>query len=353
MKLFNLGLIDWLDSQLFYHAEPRVGIECLNILAPREPYVCIGLHQNAEYEVDLEKCKSLSIPVFRREVGGGAVYLDGRQIFFQLVLCRDNPLAAGNKLEFYRRLLAPVVQTYNDLGVPSRFKPVNDIVTEKGQKISGTGVAEIEDYIVLVGNLIADFDYETMVRILRVPDEKYRDKIYSTMYENLTTLKREKGRDYTIDELAVPLIKRFSDLLGTMEEAEIPGSVLSKRDEIKDSYLTNEWLFRKGKKSRSERELKIAGDVQVVQRMRKAQGGLIRALLEMNGDRIEHVGFSGDFFCYPPDAVNTLERMLAGKFLDEAGDVIDSFYADKVDGGKVETPGITPEDWLSILTGPR
>ena len=45
--------------------------------------------------------------------------------------------------------------------------------------------------------------------------------------------------------------------------------------------------------------------------------------------------------------------MLAGKFLDEAGDVIDSFYADKVDGGKVETPGITPEDWLSILTGPR
>ena len=72
MKLFNLGLIDWLDSQLFYHAEPRVGIECLNILAPRQPYVCIGLHQNAEYEVDLEKCKSLSIPVFRREVGGGS-----------------------------------------------------------------------------------------------------------------------------------------------------------------------------------------------------------------------------------------------------------------------------------------
>ena len=84
-----------------------------------------------------------------------------------------------------------------------------------------------------------------------------------------------------------------------MEEAEIPGSVLSKRDEIKDSYLTNEWLFRKGKKSRSERELKIAGDVQVVQRMHKAQGGLIRALLEMNGGPNRACRFFGRFFLLP------------------------------------------------------
>lgn len=352
MKLFNLGLIDWLDSQLLYHAEPRVGIECLNILAPREPYVCIGLHQDAAQEVDLKRCETLGIPVFRREVGGGAVYLDGRQIFFQLVLHRDNPVAGGNKLEFYRRLLAPVVETYSDLGVPSRFKPVNDIITEKGQKISGTGVAEIEDYIILVGNLIADFDYDTMVKILKVPDEKYRDKIHSSMYENLTTLKRETGHDYTIEELAGPLTKRFSEVLGPLEESAVPESVLSKRDAIKETYLSEDWLFRKGKKSRSERELKIAGGVQVVQRMHKAPGGLIRGLMEMKGGVIESATFSGDFFCYPRGALKALEEKLAGTAAGDARAVIDEFYAAEIDGNRVETPGVTPEDWLAVLSPP-
>ena len=108
MKLFNLGLIDWLDTQLIYHSEPRVGMECLNILAPKEPYFCIGVHQNLEQEVDMELCRERNIPVFRREVGGGAVYLDGRQIFYHLVLHKDNPAASGNKLDFYQRLLEPL-----------------------------------------------------------------------------------------------------------------------------------------------------------------------------------------------------------------------------------------------------
>lgn len=353
MKLFNPGLVDWLDSQLLYHAEPRVGIECLNILAPREPYVCIGLHQDAEQEVDLAACRNMNIPVFRREVGGGAVFLDGRQIFFQLVLHRENPLAAGNKLDFYRRLLTPVVETYNTLGVPSRFKPVNDIITQRGQKISGTGVAEIDDYIILVGNLIADFDYETMVKILRVPDEKYRDKIHTSMRENLTTLKRETGEDYSIEELSGPLIRNFSEILGPLEPTDIPREVYEKREELKPRFLSDDWLFRKGKKSRLERELKIAGDIEVIQRVHKSQGGLIRALLELREDSFANVSLSGDFFCYPRGALKALEDMLEGRQTCQIRDIISEFYKLSIDGRKIETPGVTAEDWVTVLTGPR
>ena len=178
MHLFHLGKVDWLDSQLIYHAQPRVGVEGLNILAPSTSYVCIGYHQNLEQEVDLQYCRDHNIPVFRREVGGGAVFLDGNQIFYQLVLHKNNPLAQGDKLGFYQRMLEPVVQTYAELGVPVKFRPVNDIVTAEGRKISGNGAADIGDYVILVGNLIADFDYETMTRVLRVPDEKFRDKVF-------------------------------------------------------------------------------------------------------------------------------------------------------------------------------
>ena len=196
MKVFDLGRVPWLDSQLLYHAMPRVGVEGLVILAPAEPYVCIGRHQDPALEIDLEACRQRGIPVFRREVGGGAVYLDGAQVFFQLVLHRDSPAAAGDKEAFYRRLLEPVAAAYGDLGVPARYRPVNDVVTADGRKISGTGVAEIGDSVVLVGNIIDDFDYDTMVRVLRVPDEKFRDKVHKSMRENLTTLRRETGRSF-------------------------------------------------------------------------------------------------------------------------------------------------------------
>ena len=129
MKLYRLETVSWQDSQLLYHALPRVGREGVILCSPATPYVCIGYHQELEKEVDLDYCQAHDLPVFRREVGGGAVYLDGNQIFYQIVLHRDHPLAQGDKTAFYRRLLEPVAPAYNDLGVPARYRPVNDIVT--------------------------------------------------------------------------------------------------------------------------------------------------------------------------------------------------------------------------------
>jgi lipoate-protein ligase A len=97
VQLYHLGYVPWLESQLIYHAQPRVGVEGINILAPSEPYVCIGYHQDLEQEIDVAYCQAQGIPIFRREVGGGAVYLDGNQVFYQIVLHKDHPLVQGGK----------------------------------------------------------------------------------------------------------------------------------------------------------------------------------------------------------------------------------------------------------------
>ncbi|HHN94262.1 MAG TPA: lipoate--protein ligase family protein, partial [Anaerolineae bacterium] len=186
MKLYRLETVSWQDSQLLYHALPRIGREGLFLLSPASPYVCVGYHQDAAQEVDLDYCRAHDIPVVRREVGGGAVYLDGEQLFWQLVIHKDNPLVPVGKDAFYRRFLQPPIETYRALGIPAEYKPVNDIIANH-RKISGTGVAEIGDYIIFVGNLIVDFNYEMMARVLKVPDEKFRDKVYKTIYENLST----------------------------------------------------------------------------------------------------------------------------------------------------------------------
>jgi lipoate-protein ligase A len=348
MNLYDLGHVPWLDSQLIYHALPRLGMEGLILLAPAEPYVCIGYHQDAEQEVDLAYCREQGIPVFRREVGGGAVYLDGRQLFYQLVIHKDNPLAPSDKGEFYRKFLAPVVQTYGDLGVEARYKPVNDIITTAGRKISGNGAAEIGDYAILVGNLIADFDYETMVRVLRVPDAKFRDKVFKSLRENLTTLRRELDQVPGWETMMSALVCNFEAVLGPLSPAQLPGVVHEQVARLAQTHTTEDWLFRPGKRFLEGRRVKIAGGVDVTQRVHKAPGGLIRATVETQQGQIVAVGLSGDFFFYPADKLAELERYLVGAQPAEVEGACQEFYRIN----DIDSPGVTPFD-LAIALGAR
>jgi lipoate-protein ligase A len=345
MNLYDLGHVPWLDSQLIYHAFPRLQMEGLIVLAPAEPYFCIGYHQDAEQEVDLAYCQDQGIPVFRREVGGGAVFLDGQQMFYQLVIHKDNPAAPRDKGEFYQKYLAPVVQTYRDLGVEVRYKPVNDIVTADGRKISGNGAAEIGDYSILVGNLIADFDYETMVRVLRVPDAKFRDKVFKSLRENLTTLKRELGQVPAWEAMTAALVRNYETVLGSLTPAALPESVRRKVAELAQTHTTEDWLLKPGKRFREGRRVRIAPGVEVAQHMHKAPGGLIRATVETQHGQLVGVGLSGDFFFYPADKLAGLEQHLIGAGLPEVLGAIEAFYQDN----GIESPGITPHDLVTAL----
>ncbi len=344
MKLYRLETVSWQDSQLLYHALPRIGREGLFLLSPASPYVCVGYHQDAAQEVDLDYCREHDIPVVRREVGGGAVYLDGEQLFWQLVIHKDNPLVPVGKDAFYRRFLQPPIETYRALGIPAEYKPVNDIIANH-RKISGTGVAEIEDYIIFVGNLIVDFNYEMMARVLKVPDEKFRDKVYKTIYENLSTIKREIEDVPPTEELWTLMADKFAALLGPLEEVrEVEPDLRAKADEIADWLLSDEWLLQP-RPEREGRKVKVRAGVEVAHKMYKAPGGLIRSTYQVEEGRIAQVEFSGDFFFFPAERLGDLEAALVGVRPEEAEEVIARFYEEH----GVESPGVTPADFARVL----
>ena len=344
MKLYRFETVSWQDSQLLYHALPRLGREGLILLSPGSPYVCIGYHQDANQEVDVDYCREHGIPVFRREVGGGAVYLDGAQLFWQLIIHKDNPLVPAGKDAFYYKFLQPGIEAYRALGIPAEYKPVNDIVANR-RKVSGTGVGEIEGYIIFVGNLIVDFDYEMMARVLKVPDEKFRDKVYKTIYENLSTIKREIEDVPPTDELWTLMADKFAETLGPLEEhTEVDDEWRAKTDELATQYLTDEWLFRGGPR-REGRQVKIRAGVEVRHRMHKAPGGLIRAITQVEEDVIAHVELSGDFFFYPAERLADLETALVGVPVEGVEQAIACFYEEHL----VETPGVTAADFAQVI----
>lgn len=344
MKLYRLETVSWQESQLLYHALPRLGREGLILLSPASPYVCIGYFQDAEQEVDLDYCRAHNIPVFRREVGGGAVYLDGEQLFYQLVIHRDNPLVPRDKSAFYQKFLQAPIAAYRVIGIPAEYKPVNDIIAN-GRKISGNGVAEIGDYIVFVGNLIVDFDYETMVRVLRVPDEKFRDKVYKTLQDNLSTIKRELGYAPPRNELWDLLAEKFMEVLGPLEvETTVDAQWRAETDHLAARMLTDEWLYRRGR-PQIGREVTIRAGVQVWQKAYKAPGGLIRATVEVQEGVIGSISLSGDFFFYPAERLADLEAALVGVRVEEVEQAIARFYAEH----GIESPGVTAADFARVM----
>ncbi len=348
MRLYNLGKVPWEESQLLYHSLALQGKEALCLVSPASPYVCIGFHQDVTQEVDLAYCHQNNIPVFRRDVGGGAVFLDGNQLFFQLILKENNPIVPKRIDAFYKKFLQPVIDVHHRIGIAAKYKPVNDLVVEH-RKISGTGAAEIGDSIVFVGNLILDFDYETMARVLKIPDEKFRDKVKKTIQENLSTIRRELGEEtadkWDEETLNNMMAEEFAKLTGPMATVERDDELRAKIDELRGTMMHEDWLYRRGKRS-DWRIVKIKSGLEVVQKMYKATGGLLRAEFCIEEGHYETVSISGDYFCFPQDTTRHLEAAIEGTSTHSLDKTLSKFY----ETNRFELPGIEMGDWIKLLT---
>lgn len=171
LRVIDFGRVSALRSQTLWHAL-AYGVSAgaaptLSFMRPSRPYVGLGYHRRLD-EADLEACAEAGLPVFRRMVGGGVVYLDEHQQFFQICL----PAAAVPRSRdvALRRLLEPAVTAFRAVGVPAELDADGEIVIDEA-KICGHGAAQIDDAVVVVGNLIERFDHVAAARVLAVPED--------------------------------------------------------------------------------------------------------------------------------------------------------------------------------------
>ncbi len=345
MYLFDLGKLPGQQSMLTFHALARMGVEGLVIVSPKVPLASIGYFQDAKAEVDLDYCEKAGIPVMRREVGGGATYLDENQIFYQAIWNKGNRRFPRNVKRIFELLSEPPCETYREFGIEASFRAENDIVTKEGRKIAGEGGGDIGDSMVFVGGILMDFDYRTMSQVLKVPDEKFRDKVYKSMEENLTTMKRELGELPKREEIVKVLAEKFEEMTGRLEVASLDRGTIEKMMELQRWFTSPQFLFKKT--PRIPKGVKIREGVEILYGMFKAKGGLIRTSQEVEEKRISEIVISGDFNFYPKSELAEMEKDLekTKRDTETVKRKMEEFY----DREKIEVPGVEPEDFTEAI----
>lgn len=348
LRVLDFGHTTALRSQAVYHGLARAmtadGDPVLSLVNPETPYVCVGLHQEVEREVDEAFCKANGLPIIRREVGGGAVYLDKNQMFFHFVYPRGKVPAYAVNL--YPMFVEPAVRTYRELGVAAEYRPINDIQVA-GRKIGGTGAASIGEATVMVGSFMFDFDTVTMAHCLKVPSEKFRDKLKKTLDDYMTTMAKQLDVVPTRDAVKAVFLRHCAAALGVTPVEDRPTEGERAAIAAAETALADpDWTFRQGRKL-VELGVKIAAGTHLTESMHKAPGGLVRVHLLARDGHVADLMISGDFTCLPPDGADRLAAKLVGAKLDDRA-LTDAAAAAFTEIG-LEMPGVAPADIAATI----
>jgi lipoate-protein ligase A len=319
IRLLDLGEVSWLTSQAIYHglAEAMVdGTPDTIVLAiPDAPHFCIGYHQDASV-LDMDRCGARRRPIVRRQLGGGAVYLDSRQLFYQCVFHRSRTPARVGAL--YAYLLGPAVAALRDLGLPARLRHVNEIEVD-GRRIAGTGAGQIGQASVVVGNVLFDFAFEEMIQAWRVPSEVFRAQAAEGLRRHVSTLRREGGDGIGVPDVTDALVRRYGEGLG---RAVQPGALTAEERTAvarAEARLADpRWVLRDGGVVRDG--LKIAAGVFVREVERPTAEGSLKVTARMREGAIDAVAIWGDAVGSPSE-VKALEDALNGASPADASDL--------------------------------
>lgn len=347
IRLIDAETVPYLHSQTIYHAVAHAKTpESLNtiiLVTPAQPYICIGYHQELEREIDTEYCLTNDLPIVRREVGGGAVYLDQNQLFVQWVFRPDQlPWRLDRRFEFFAK---PLVKTYQAIGIDAYFRPANDIQVD-GKKIGGLGAGAIGNAEVMVGNFLLDFDFERMSKALKIPNENVRNEFHRGMQQYVTTVTKELGRIPDRDEIKQIYMRMCEEMLGeSLANGSLTEAEIQIMEQLNAQFVSDSWLNEKGGLKRPG--VKIQSDVWLYEINHKTDGAMIHAMLRVHNNHIDHISLSGDFASDLQSKLGQFEKCLLQKELSYSTllGTVESFFKNE----KINTHGIRNEDWVQAL----
>ncbi len=304
------------------------------------PAVLVGYHQDVEHEVRLDYVRRKHIDVNRRVTGGGALYFDRTTLGWEVIASKRSIACYRGMEALFETMCKGPVHALNTLGIRAAFRPKNDIEVD-GRKISGTGGVEWDNAFLFQGTLLVDFDVETMIRALRIPIVKLKDKELKSAKERVTCIRWELDCQPTLRTIKDALRKGFERTFGVkLVNGKLTDIEKKNLRERLSTFQSKDWIFL---------DRRPENESAVLQAIDKRPGGLIRVCLALDRGAgcIKSALITGDFFTFPSRAILDLEAAL--KFTPSDSDSIRCTVSNFFATHEIEIPGISTEDVTNLI----
>ncbi len=209
------------------------------------PAISIGYFQSVAEEIDVNACEKLGVDYVRRMTGGGAVFHE-KELTYSIVIPESHPEIPKNIMKSYGRICGAVMKGLQHLGIKSEYAPINDIVTG-GRKISGNAQTRKLETVLQHGTVLMDVDVDKMFSLLKVPNEKIKDKLIADVKQRVTSIKHLLGNEVSFKEVAEAMKIGFEEefrvelIEGKLSKEEL---ALAKKFE-KECFSTTHWNNRR------------------------------------------------------------------------------------------------------------
>ena len=210
------------------------------------------------------------------------------------------------------------------------------------------------DAEVVVGSLMLTFDKAMMARVLKVPTEKMRDKVFQSLEQYMTTMQEQLATLPNRAAVKQIYVERCAAALGVdIVPGELTAAERAAIAAIAARFQSDEWLYARGVLTRrfasgqGQTGVKIHEDVRVAKAAFKAPGGPIRATARLVSGIVDDAAFTGDFTLLPAVALDALEPGVCGLPLDRAA--LTMRLGELYTAHAIRSPGVTPEHFAEAV----
>jgi lipoate-protein ligase A len=149
-------------------------------------------------------------------------------------------------MESYDLICGALIKGLQSIGIDAKYAPLNDIIVNK-KKISGNAQTRRMGVCLQHGTILIDVDVEKMFSLLKVPDEKIRDKMISTVKERVTSINKETGKKVDYNDMAIALRKGFEEQFNVkFNQGELTEEELELAEFIKkEKFDTKKWNHKR------------------------------------------------------------------------------------------------------------
>ena len=299
--------------------------------------VFIGYNQIPLEDLRLDVCKASNIKIVRRITGGGAGYMDPKQLNYAFVADERTPKIPMDVNLCYEIICKSIIKGLQYLGLNARYAPFSD-VTVNDAKISGNCQTRCNGVVLQHGSILVDFDVDTMSKIIKGPEEKLRARGVVSPEKRVTWICKELGREINMESLKSSIKRGFEDVFNIkLLQANLTDIELKYVKDIRKKYVSDEWIFG--------RPFVVPGANAYA--IHKTSNGLIRVLARIKGNLIKDILVDGDFILRPDHAIYELIDNLQNVNIrrDDIEKLVEDFFTKK----NVEVVGVKPKDFTTAI----